>query len=401
MRTKKAYLVIVILLLGSLAGNRVCAQFTPGDRLSELKWPYTTNFDFEHGNKGFVRLVGADTPKDQCCYSIFTGTLQEERFRVSANGTVSIIAPYTYTGGIPWGAALSFHMASHTYVGGIICTDRKMTVSACSGIDFWGSAQNTGTPHFSINSDGSVAASDAITLKVGRNGAPTIKGETAGKWLRIGGANGIALWGNKNMDDEDSPHVLIKDNGVTIGQVTNSTSALNVGGSIAAETDRIRTYFGKDTDYDDAWIGTSSKHGLYLGANNSSCMYLDTSNHIYMGMIDTFVAQIRQDLKNKYTLFVAKGVLSEDYGIGPKSTWSDFVFNRDYTLKTIPEVEEFISENNHLPDVPSAEQVAEEGYSQHDMNKILLQKIEELTLYTIQQQKEIQELKTELNNLKK
>lgn len=87
MRTKKAYLVIVILLLGSLAGNRVCAQFTPGDRLSELKWPYTTNFDFEHGNKGFVRLVGADTPKDQCCYSIFTGTLQEERFRVSANGT--------------------------------------------------------------------------------------------------------------------------------------------------------------------------------------------------------------------------------------------------------------------------------------------------------------------------
>lgn len=40
-------------------------------------------------------------------------------------------------------------------------------------------------------------------------------------------------------------------------------------------------------------------------------------------------------------------------------------------------------------------------YSQHDMNKILLQKIEELTLYTIQQQKEIQELKTELNNLKK
>ena len=102
-----------------------------------------------------------------------------------------------------------------------------------------------------------------------------------------------------------------------------------------------------------------------------------------------------------YTHFFAKGVLSEDYGIGPKATWSDIVFNRDYTLKTIPEVEEFISENNHLPDVPSAEQVAEEGYSQHDMNKILLQKIEELTLYTIQQQKEIQELKTELNNLKK
>lgn len=134
-----------------------------------------------------------------------------------------------------------------------------MTISGYKGISFWGIAKNTGTPHFSIKSNGSVAVSDAITLKVGRNGAPTIKSETVGKWLRIGGANGIALWGNKNMDDEDSPHVLIKDNGVTIGQVTNSTSALNVGGSIAAETDGIRTYFGKDTDHDDAWIGTSSK----------------------------------------------------------------------------------------------------------------------------------------------
>ena len=68
---------------------------------------------------------------------------------------------------------------------------------------------------------------------------------------------------------------------------------------------------------------------------------------------------------------------------------------------TIPDLEQLFSENNNLPGVPSAKQVAEEGYSQHDMNKILLQKIEELTLYTIQQQKEIQELKSELNNLKK
>ena len=51
--------------------------------------------------------------------------------------------------------------------------------------------------------------------------------------------------------------------------------------------------------------------------------------------------------------------------------------------------------------IPSAEQVAEEGYSQHDMNKILLQKIEELTLYTIRQQKEIDSLKAQLQESKK
>ena len=60
-----------------------------------------------------------------------------------------------------------------------------------------------------------------------------------------------------------------------------------------------------------------------------------------------------------------------------------------------------IQDNNHLSDVPSAEQVAEEGYSQHDMNKILLQKIEELTLYTIRQQKEIDSLKAQLQESKK
>lgn len=77
------------------------------------------------------------------------------------------------------------------------------------------------------------------------------------------------------------------------------------------------------------------------------------------------------------------------------------MFNDNYNLPDISEVESFINENNHLPDVPSAKQVAEEGYSQHDMNKVLLQKIEELTLYIIQQQKEIDALKTQLQESKK
>lgn len=405
MKTKKAYLVIVILLLGSLVGNRVCAQYAPGEVLPDLKTQPENFYDFRHGQKGFVRWVGVgrDTPMEQRCYSIVAGDPQGESFRVCANGTVALFVPRTFTWDAIPSAALNFYSndGSHRYLGGINCDNNKMTISGYKGISFWGIAKNTGTPHFSIKSNGSVSVSEAITMKIGRNGAPTIKGETADKWLRIGGANGIALWGNKNMDDEDSPHVLIKDNEMTIGQVANPSFALNVGGAIYAEADGIKTYFGKDTDHDDAWIGTNSKHGLYLGTNGNSCLYFDTEDHTYIGLIDTFVAQIRQELKNKYNLFVAKGILSEDYGIGPKSTWSDFVFNKNYTLKTIPEVEEFISENNHLPDVPSAKQVAEEGYSQHDMNKILLQKIEELTLYTIQQQKEIQELKTELNNLKK
>ena len=463
MKISKSYLILIVLLLGSLTGNSVYAQYAPGAQLPGLSG--SGDYDWQRGDKGFLRYVGnsLSTPIDRRSYSIITGWPNEERFRVSANGTTSIIGA---SDGMP---ALNFYNSWLYYLGSIgfpneeltisglngirinpskqnkifitaaqttvfnplhlslkgfyanegvtfkmgrnqeplmnsSIVDKRLRIGAKSGIGFWGdgNVEVNDVPNLGVRADGTVSVSNAITMCIGRNGAPTIQGEVNGKWLRIGGQNGVAFWGNGNMSNEDTPHVLIKENSLTIGQVTNSGYALNVSGSIYTEKNGIKTYFGRDTDNQNAWIGTDSKHGLYLGTNNNSCMYFEVdSRNAYIGLIDTTVAQIRKELKDKFGLFVAKGVLSEDYGIGPQSSWSDFVFDKDYALKTIPEVEEFISENNHLPDVPSAKQVAEEGYSQHDMNKVLLQKIEELTLYTIQQQKEIQELKTELNNLKK
>jgi len=73
--------------------------------------------------------------------------------------------------------------------------------------------------------------------------------------------------------------------------------------------------------------------------------------------------------------------------------WSDFVFEENYYLRSIDEVETYITENGHLPDVPSADEVEENGINVGEMNALLLQKIEELTLYLIKQDKEIQSLK--------
>ncbi|PXX95169.1 hypothetical protein DF185_22585 [Marinifilum breve] len=66
---------------------------------------------------------------------------------------------------------------------------------------------------------------------------------------------------------------------------------------------------------------------------------------------------------------------------------ADFVFEEDYQLKELSEVEEFITTNKHLPDIPSAKQMEENGVGLAEMNKLLLQKVEELTLYTIEQGK--------------
>jgi len=74
--------------------------------------------------------------------------------------------------------------------------------------------------------------------------------------------------------------------------------------------------------------------------------------------------------------------------------WSDFVFHSSYKLRTLGEVEKFIKANNHLPEIPSETEVKENGISVGEMNAKLLQKIEELTLYVIDLQKQVNELKS-------
>ena len=88
--------------------------------------------------------------------------------------------------------------------------------------------------------------------------------------------------------------------------------------------------------------------------------------------------------------------------------WADFVFEDDYNLMPLQELDSYIQENKHLPEIPTSEEVQENGISVGEMNAKLLQKIEELTLYTIEQQKIIEkqqddyiELKNEIEELKK
>ncbi|MFD1257977.1 hypothetical protein ACFQ3S_14305 [Mucilaginibacter terrae] len=112
--------------------------------------------------------------------------------------------------------------------------------------------------------------------------------------------------------------------------------------------------------------------------------------------INNDMTGISQSNLNKYSMFVNKGILSEEYALGPRSSWADFVFSTSYRLPRLDVVEQFIISNHRLPEMPSAEEVNNTGYSLHDMNVKLLQKVEELTLYMIEQQKQIEQLKSDL-----
>lgn len=81
------------------------------------------------------------------------------------------------------------------------------------------------------------------------------------------------------------------------------------------------------------------------------------------------------------------------------SGWSDYVFDQSYKLKSLYEVENFINTNKHLPDVPSEKEVLSNGINLGKMDAILLQKIEELTLYVIQLKKENDQLKEKVNGM--
>ncbi|MFY0598135.1 MAG: hypothetical protein JXR03_00590 [Cyclobacteriaceae bacterium] len=82
----------------------------------------------------------------------------------------------------------------------------------------------------------------------------------------------------------------------------------------------------------------------------------------------------------------------------------DYVFAEDYELRTLKETKEYIAENKHLPEIPSASEIGENGIDLGDMNMRLLKKIEELTLYVIEQNERLQQLEsknTEIEELRK
>jgi hypothetical protein len=102
-----------------------------------------------------------------------------------------------------------------------------------------------------------------------------------------------------------------------------------------------------------------------------------------------------------YALAVNGDAIFKKVKVSLYTSWPDYVFHKNYELLPLSEVEKFISINNHLPEVPSAKEIETNGIDLGDNQTILLKKIEELTLYIIQQQKEIEELKSAVRALKK
>jgi hypothetical protein len=82
------------------------------------------------------------------------------------------------------------------------------------------------------------------------------------------------------------------------------------------------------------------------------------------------------------------------------ANWPDYVFKKDYQLPSLTDVKTYIDQNQHLPEIPSEQEIAKEGLNLGEMNKLLVKKVEELTLYLIEHQQQIKSQQAEINELK-
>jgi hypothetical protein len=98
-----------------------------------------------------------------------------------------------------------------------------------------------------------------------------------------------------------------------------------------------------------------------------------------------------------YKLYVESGILTEKIKVAVKTStdWADYVFKKGYSLMPLQELEQYISVNHHLPGVPSADEMVKNGNDLVKTDAKLLEKVEELTLYIIELNKQIKELKKE------
>lgn len=162
-------------------------------------------------------------------------------------------------------------------------------------------------------------------------------------------------------------------------------------------------YTGKDNERQMGMLLTNDNRTkaeikLYEGNTNNPYISFSTSPSGTSGMIERMRIDKNGNLgigciSPNHMLDVAGTIRATEVKVNLEGC--DFVFEDDYELRTLKEVEKFIKEHKRLPEIESAEEMEANGTYLGELNSKLLQKIEELTLYTIEQQKQIEELKNQ------
>lgn len=163
------------------------------------------------------------------------------------------------------------------------------------------------------------------------------------------------------------------------------------------------TWVGIGTDFPQTRLDVQGDgrftRGLKIGEDyqeNKTALYIKNETSLGMNRFDQLIL-VRNSQGEKLFQLDSNGLLRTREVIVDEQNWPDYVFKKEYSLLPLNEVQNYIQENGHLPNVPSAKEIAERGLSLGNMTKVTMEKVEELTLYLLQMNERLEQQESTLN----
>ena len=203
---------------------------------------------------------------------------------------------------------------------------------------------------------------------------------------------------------------LIADQTAALGLTCPVLLGMGVDGNVLGltpEDECLLSYFNSSQQFwrvngnfvswdDDNFIGTTNEMPFRIRTNNQEWVTITTD-----GRVGINTGNDVNNIPDNYRLAVKGYIIAEDVDVRLFDSWPDYVFNKDYKLPSLFELEKYIDTNKHLPGIPDASTVKEDGIRLGEMSALTMEKVEELTLYMIQMNKENEALKQRVEELEK